>query len=367
MSSASAPLTTQAGSPRTRVMVVDDSVVVRGLMARWIAEEEGLEVVTTVANGRIALEALDRVQPDIVLLDLEMPEMDGITALPHLLNRRPGLKVIVISTLTQRNAEISIKCLSLGAVDYLGKPETNRQVTTSASFRQDLIEKVRALAAARGGQPRARLRLAATAPVPVTRSIRTKPKCVLIGSSTGGPRAVEEVLLGFGSAIQHVPVLIVQHMPPMFTGVFAEHLRTQIGVRACEAEDGESLVPGTVYIAPGGRHMGLDAKGGEPIIRLSDGPPVNFCRPAVDVLFQDAAALFGPSALAIVLTGMGSDGTQGARALVTRGATVLAQDEATSTIWGMPGSVVKAGLAQDVLPLQAIGPALKGFIAGSTP
>lgn len=351
-------------------MVVDDSVVIRGLVARWIGEAGEFEVVTTAANGRAAVEALDRVEPDIVLLDIEMPEMDGLTALPHLLRRRPGMKIVVISTLTQRNAEISLKCLSLGATDYLPKPDGHRQVTTSAEFRRDLMEKLRGLATARGRVPRQPLNVASTpvtppAPRPAPRLVSTRPRCLLIGASTGGPRAVEEVLVGLGSALQRVPTLIVQHMPPMFTGVFADHLRVQLGIRACEPKDGEPLVPGTVYIAPGGRHMGLSAGQGEPIIRLDDGPPVNFCRPAVDVLFRDAAPIFGASALAVILTGMGSDGTHGARALVQAGATVMAQDEATSTIWGMPGSVVKAGLAHDVLPLDSIGPALKATIGGS--
>jgi two-component system chemotaxis response regulator CheB len=349
-------------------MIVDDSVVVRGLVARWIGEASGFEVVTTVANGRLALDALDRVQPDIVLLDLEMPEMDGLTALPHLLRRRPELKVIVVSTLSTRNAEISLKCLSLGAVDYLAKPQGHRQVTTSAEFRRELIDKLKALAGSRGRPARATLRLAAQQqPRPVPRPIPTRPRCLLIGASTGGPRAVEEVLIGLGSALQRLPVLVVQHMPPMFTGVFADHLRVQTGIRACEPEDGEGLVPGTVYIAPGGRHMGLSVGLGDPVIRLDDGPPENFCRPAVDVLFRDAAAVFGAAVLAVVLTGMGQDGTHGARALSAAGATIFAQDEATSTIWGMPGSIVKAGLAQDVLPLDAIGPTLKGHIVGSHP
>jgi two-component system chemotaxis response regulator CheB len=208
------------------------------------------------------------------------------------------------------------------------------------------------------------LRIAATAPRPAAKLGPARPQCLLIGASTGGPRAIEEVLIGLGSALQRLPVLVVQHMPPMFTGVFADHLRVQVGVRACEPEDGEPLVPGTVYIAPGGRHMGLSIGLGDPVIRLDDGPPVNFCRPAVDVLFRDAATIFGAAALAVVLTGMGSDGTQGARALVQSGASVIAQDEATSTVWGMPGSIVKAGLAQNILPLDAIGPALKGHIAG---
>jgi two-component system chemotaxis response regulator CheB len=341
-------------------MVVDDSVVIRGLVARWIGEAGGFEVVTTAANGRVAIEALERVEPDIVLLDLEMPDIDGITALPQLLARRPGMKVVVVSTLTKRNAEISFKCLSLGAVDYLAKPDGARQATVVTEFRRELIEKLRGLAPARPPSrmpgspvvlPTARPALTGT----------TRPQYLLIGSSTGGPRAVEEVLRGLGSALRRVSILIVQHMPPTFTGVFADHLQAQLGVRACEPAHGEALAAGTVYVAPGGRHMGL---GPGPVIRLDDGPPVNFCRPAVDVLFKDAAALFGPTALAVVLTGMGSDGMHGARALVAAGAAVLAQDEATSTVWGMPGSVVRAGLARDVLPLPAIGPTLKSHIDG---
>jgi two-component system chemotaxis response regulator CheB len=167
-----------------------------------------------------------------------------------------------------------------------------------------------------------------------------------------------------GSVLQRLPVLVVQHMPPMFTGVFADHLRVQLGVRACEPVHGEPLTPGTVYIAPGGRHMGLSIGGGGAMIRLDDGPPVNFCRPAVDVLFRDAAAVFKSAVVAVVLTGMGSDGTHGARELCHAGATVIAQDEATSTVWGMPGSIVKAGYAQAILPLESIGPTLKGHIAG---
>jgi two-component system chemotaxis response regulator CheB len=348
-------------------MVVDDSVVIRGLVSRWLGETGEFDVVTTAANGRIAVEALERIDPQIVLLDIEMPEMDGLEALPLMLRRRPGIKIIVVSTLTRRNAEISLKCLSLGATDYLAKPDGHRHVTTSTDFRRDLIAKLKALAASTGRAPRPALRLAAPIARPRHKPLAVRPKCLLIGASTGGPRAVEEVLVGLGSALQHLPILVVQHMPPMFTGVFADHLRVQAGVRACEPEDGETLVAGTVYIAPGGRHMGVSIGLGNPVIRLDDGPPVNFCRPAVDVLFKDAACVFGAGALAVVLTGMGSDGTEGARLLAKAGATILAQDEATSTVWGMPGSIAKAGLAKDILPLDAIGPALKGHIAGPTP
>jgi two-component system chemotaxis response regulator CheB len=346
------------GPPRTRVMVADDSVVVRGLVSRWL-EEGGFEVVARVPNGQAAIEALERAEPDIVLLDLDMPELDGLATLPRLLEMRPNLSVIVISTLTQRNAEISLKCLSLGALDYLPKPDTNRQVSTSASFRADLIAKLEVL----GPRPRcggggAREARAA----PVRRTLPTAPRYLLIGASTGGPKAIGEVLSKMGPRLGRVPTLIVQHMPPIFTAVFAEHLSAQLGLPVREAEHGEPLTPGKVIVAPGGRHMGLTRAGGQVLVRLDDGPPANFCKPAVDVLFRDAAAILGASALAVVLTGMGSDGVHGARALVSAGAAVLAQDEATSTVWGMPGKIARAGLAHDVLPLGAIASTVRSLM-----
>jgi two-component system chemotaxis response regulator CheB len=347
------------------VLVADDSVVVRGLIARWLAES-GIEVVATVSNGLLAIAALDRVEPDIVLLDLDMPELDGMATLPRLLEKRPGLSVIVISTLTQRNAGISLKCLSLGAVDYLPKPGSNREVTTSLAFRQELVAKIQGLARPRRrGAWHAPAESSAPARMPRPR-LPVAPRCLLIGASTGGPRAVGEVLGGLREALRSVPTLIVQHMPPIFTTVFAEHLQSQIGLPAREALDGEAPLPGRVYVAPGGRHMGLlRDKDHKVAIRLDDGPPVNFCRPAVDVLFRDAAATFGASALAVILTGMGSDGLNGAKALVESGAAVIAQDEATSTVWGMPGHVARNGLAEAVLPLDGIAPAVRALLGGS--
>ncbi|UHC19199.1 chemotaxis response regulator protein-glutamate methylesterase [Methylobacterium currus] len=392
MAASAAPSTpSPSAGPRIRVLVADDSVVVRGLVSRWL-EEAGCEIVGTASNGRIALDALDRVQPDIVLLDIEMPELDGTQALPRMLAKRPGLQVVMMSTLTQRNAEISLRCLALGAIDYLPKPEGNRGVTTQASFREDLVQKIRMLGADLRNRPRARPAAlperpgpvglperTAAAPAPVPRpaaaaapvSVRprplrvTPPRCLLIGSSTGGPRAVGEVLESIGAAtLRRVPVLIVQHMPPVFTAVFAEHLGARIGLPAAEAKHGEPVRPGTVYVAPGGRHMGLSGSATEAVIQLNDGPPVNFCRPAVDVMFRDAAEVYGAATLSVVLTGMGSDGTKGAKALVDAGGVMLAQDEATSTVWGMPGSLVRAGYAHEILPLPAIGPALRTAIAG---
>lgn len=379
---APSPAAPPQASQRVRVLIADDSAVVRGLVARWIGEA-GHEVVATAANGRIALEAMSRHDPDVILLDIDMPELDGTQALPLLLAKSPGVQVIMMSTLTTRNADISLRCLALGAVDYIPKPESNRGVTTSDAFRTDLIERVRIF-----GKARARKRgpIAAStpaghgtpAPTPVSALrptaplvLRPKaragvaPRVLLIGASTGGPRAVGEVLEKIGAAtLRQFPVLIVQHMPPVFTAVFAEHLGARTGLPAAEGKADERLQPGRIYVAPGGRHMGLAGTRGDVTIRLHDGPVVNFCRPAVDVLFQDAAAIFGPSALAVVLTGMGSDGTGGARALTEAGGAVLAQDEATSTVWGMPGSIAKAGLAQAILPLAEIGPALRNLLTG---
>lgn len=374
MSAALSHAPAPAGLPRTRILVADDSVVVRGLVSKWL-QEAGFDVVATVSNGRAAVDAIEKSDPDIVLLDIEMPELDGLAALPLLLAKRPTLQVVMMSTLTQRNADISLKCLSLGATDYLPKPDSNRSVTVSIDFRQDLVTKMRGLGAAKPRRTPGPASSVAAAPAPRLEIVKrpaarlrtgtAAPRCLLIGASTGGPRAVGEFLAGVGAAtLKRFPVLIVQHMPPVFTGVFAEHLAARIGLPAAEGKHGEVLRPGVVYVAPGGRHMGIEKAADGVAIKLSDGPPVNFCRPAVDVLFRDAAAVFGAATVSVVLTGMGSDGMHGAQALVEAGGPVLAQDEATSTVWGMPGAVAKAGLAQDILPLQALGPAARALLGG---
>ncbi|WP_409568334.1 chemotaxis response regulator protein-glutamate methylesterase [Methylobacterium sp. E-041] len=380
-----APKPWATASVPIKVLIADDSAVVRGLVARWIGEA-GFTVVGTASNGRIAVEMMTRHDPDVVLLDIDMPELDGTEALPRMLAASPTVQVVMMSTLTTRNADISLKCLALGAVDYLAKPESNRGVTTSDAFRADLVERVRLFGAARarrrGPAPAPIAPGAAPSPMPAPAAPRPSapvtlrpkartglaPRVLLVGASTGGPRAVGEMLEKIGAAtLRRLPILIVQHMPPIFTAVFAEHLATRTGLVAAEGKADERLEPGRIYVAPGGRHMGLTGGGGrEPVIRLDDGPPVNFCRPAVDVLFKDAAALFGGATLSVVLTGMGSDGTHGARALCEAGGAVLAQDEATSTVWGMPGSIAKAGLAQAILPLPEIGPALRAMITGQT-
>lgn len=358
-------------TPARRVLIVDDSVVVRGLFSRWISEHPGLTVAGIAADGRAAIEAASRLKPDLIILDLDMPEVDGLAALPEILVQSPKSIVLVASSLTRRNARLSLRCLSLGAVDVLPKPEGNRDLTVSLEFRRELVAKLVALCEAK---PRVRPVLPAqtllpsrTAPGLVTNLApytSVIPRYLLIGASTGGPRAVSRLLGDLGPALGQLTTLVVQHMPPVFTASFADQIASHTGHPAREPLDGEQLVAGSIYIAPGGRHLGIERRLGHPVARIDDGPPVRFCRPAVDILFNDAARIFGTSAIGIILTGMGSDGTDGTRALREAGSAVIVQDEATSTVWGMPGSVVKAGLASKVMPIEEIGPALRSLLTG---
>jgi two-component system chemotaxis response regulator CheB len=382
---AAAPLTPACGQAPIRVMMVDDAVVVRGLVSRWIEEEPGLALAASVRTGRDAVAQLERADPDVVVLDVEMPELDGISALPLLLEKKPDLVVIMASTLTRRNAEISLKALSLGAADYIPKPETNRGITTSATFRRELMEKILQLGRRRKRRPQEAAHPAASAtsrhPRPAnhaeegaataTHKLRPfsamPPRVLLIGSSTGGPQALTQLISRIGGVTVRVPVLITQHMPPTFTTILAEHLARASGRPAYEPHDGEAPHPGTIYVAPGGKHMRLARRQAGAVIAIDDGPPVNFCKPAVDPLFGSAAEIWGNATLAVVLTGMGSDGTNGARSIVAAGGSVIAQDEATSVVWGMPGSVTQAGLCSAVLPIDQIAPKLVELFGGDRP
>lgn len=355
-----------------RVMVVDDSAVARGFIRRWVEVEPGIDIVASLRTGCEALDYLDRTDPDVVVLDVEMPDMDGITALPLLLRKKPGLVVIMASTLTRRNAEVTLRALSLGALDCIQKPDAQGAMT-SENYRHALVSKIRELGtrARRGLMPAAgdarrpalvRPRLPAgdgTARPLVLRSTNhVTPRVLVIGSSTGGPQALNEVCSRIGPVIDQSPVLITQHMPPTFTTILAEHLTRATGRLAREAEDGEPIHAGRIYVAPGHRHLRVERRGGEPVAVLDDSAPIHFCKPAVDILFSSAAATWGAWVLGLMLTGMGTDGTAGASDLVNSGGTLIAQDEATSIVWGMPGSVAQAGLCSQVLPLPEIGPAI---------
>jgi two-component system chemotaxis response regulator CheB len=363
------------------VLIVDDAVVVRGLFGRWIEADGRFEVLPTCADGQSAIVAARKHRPQVIVLDLEMPVMDGMTALPEIIAASPGSAVLIASTLTRRNAKLSMRCLALGAAEVLPKPDSNRDLTLSTSFREEFIAKIAGLAGAQVNALRpARAPAAAHAPVPPA-AVRTPafrelrpsqslaghvsqlPRYIVIGASTGGPRAVAQVLSDIRTVLPHVATLIVQHMPPMFTASFAEQMQAQIGMPVKEPADGERIQQGGVYIAPGGRHMGVVRENGQPVIRISDGPPVKFCRPSVDVLFADVARELGNGALAMVLTGMGSDGCDGSKLLRQAGVAVIAQDEASSVVWGMPGAVTKAGHASLVLPLTDIGPSIRELIA----
>jgi len=381
-----APPAPSAAQGPLRVMIVDDAVVVRGLVSRWIDEEPGLKTVASLRNGREAVDQLLRYNPDVVLLDIDMPDLDGLEALPLLLEKKRDLVVIMSSTLTRRNAEVSLKALSLGAADYIPKPATNREVTTSATFRRELIEKVRQLGLRkRRPTPDARARVPAGAPA--ARKIGlvdarvipgvghsseftlrafalAPPRVLLIGSSTGGPQALTTLVAQLGPVIERAPVLITQHMPPTFTTILAEHLSRAANCPAREAEAGEVIAPGRIYLAPGGRHMTIGKQDRRAVIALDDGPLINFCRPAVDPMFSSAAQVWGAGILALILTGMGTDGTHGAQDVVAAGGSVMAQDEPTSVVWGMPGSAANAGVCSAVLPLDEIGPKVVRLFRG---
>ncbi|MBR0687592.1 chemotaxis response regulator protein-glutamate methylesterase [Bradyrhizobium manausense] len=377
-----------------RVMVVDDSVVIRGLISRWIGAEHDMEVAASLRTGLEAVNQIERINPDVAVLDIEMPELDGISALPQLLAKKRDLVIIMASTLTRRNAEISFKALSLGAADYIPKPESTRETSAADVFHHDLIQKIRHLGArlrrktavaspplapASPAAPAARApavtRPTAPAPAPAvsalssgsltTRPFSTQaPKVLLIGSSTGGPQALMALVTELGPVIDRFPVLITQHMPPTFTTILAEHLARSSRRPAAEAVDGEPVKPGRIYLAPGGKHMRVVRSGAEAAIALDDGPAVNFCKPAVDPLFTSAIDIWHGNILSVILTGMGSDGMRGGKDIVAAGGSVIAQDEASSVVWGMPGAAANAGICAAILPLNQIGAKVNRLFTG---
>ncbi len=350
-----------------RVMICDDSVVIRSAIARMLESEASVRVVARVANGKQALEELKRQQIDVAVLDIEMPEMDGMEALPLLLRADPGLRVVMASTLTTRGADIALQALRLGAADYIPKPST--AAIADDSFRRELIAKVTGLARMRR---RATTRPGTPAAPPVAQAWQTrqaskiKPRLLAVGSSTGGPQALFTFVQGLGRALP-VPVVLTQHMPPAFTRMLAEHLSKLGGTPCAEARDGEAVEAGRLYLAPGDRHLLVHAEGQRLVARLSDSPPENFCRPSVDPMLRSAVGACGGAVLMVMLTGMGHDGLAGTRELVAAGGAALAQDEATSVVWGMPGAVAQAGLCHRILPLPRLAAATLELLKGGRP
>jgi two-component system chemotaxis response regulator CheB len=314
-------------------------------------------VVARAANGEAALQALQRQTVDVVVLDIEMPVMDGLTALPLLLKADPHLRIIMASTLTTRGADIALRALRLGAADYLPKPSAAE--IQDDSFRRELIAKVRGLARLRAtaaGHTTTARPAPGPTPATATRPLgRLKPTLLAIGSSTGGPQALFQLVQGLGKHLP-VPVVLTQHMPATFTPILAEHL-SKLGFMPCtEARQGEPLLAGHIYLAPGDRHLLVEAANGGLRCNLSSDPPENFCRPSVDPMLRSAVAATSGRVLMAMLTGMGHDGLAGTRLVISSGGTAIAQDEATSVVWGMPGAVAQAGLCHAILPLARLAP-----------
>jgi two-component system chemotaxis response regulator CheB len=340
--------------PQISVLVVDDSVVIRRLVTDALQAEPDIRVVGTAPNGKVALAKIQQLAPDIVTLDIEMPEMDGLTTIKEIRKTHKKLPVIMFSTLSVAGGAATLEALSSGASDYVTKPANVGSVLESmASVREQLVPRIRALTGRRA--PAA----GATRPV-VTATPAGPPQRVdilAVGCSTGGPEALTTVLTRMPADLP-VPVVVVQHMPPVFTRLFAERLDRASKLQVVEATDGLTLQPGHVYVAPGDHHLEVVRVGTQTRTRLHDGPPECFCRPAVDVLFRSVAAAYKGAALGLVLTGMGQDGKRGTEVLRDGGSRVLVQDEATSVVWGMPGAIATAGLADAVLPLDQIGSAV---------
>jgi two-component system chemotaxis response regulator CheB len=341
---------------RIRVLVVDDSVVIRRLVTEVLATDQQIEVIGTASNGRIALTKVRDMSPDLVTMDVEMPEMNGIEAVRALRGSHPRLPVIMFSTLTERGATATLDALAAGARDYITKPSNVGSLDEGRrSVAEQLIPKIKALVQLRA-HPTVRAQPRPVFQPPTRRRIRSGMYSVLaIGCSTGGPDALATLLSALPGDLP-VPVAIVQHMPPVFTRLLSERLDHICALRVSEAAAGDVLVPGRVLIAPGGVHTELRRQGTSVVVRLTEEPPENYCRPAVDVLFRSVAATYGESALGLVLTGMGRDGQQGARAIRDAGGEIYVQDEATSVVWGMPGAVVAAAQADQVLALDQLGP-----------
>lgn len=342
---------------RLRVLVVDDSSVIRKLVSDAVTACPDLELAGSAPNGQVALERVAASVPDLVTLDVEMPVLGGIETLKALKKTHPRLPVLMFASRTERGALATLDALAAGASDFVAKPQAASADEARAFVEKEVLPRLLALgqraAEARPASPLARPAPAAgptAAAPPRPAGPARKVELVVIGVSTGGPQALEKVLPRLPRNLS-VPVLIVQHMPTLFTRLLSERLATLCPLPIREAQGGEPLGPGTVLIAQGGKHLLVARHESLPVARLGDGPPENSCRPAADVLFRSAAEVFGPGVLAVVLTGMGRDGMAGCAAVRARGGQVLAQDRESSTVWGMPGAVVEAGLADLVLPL----------------
>ena len=343
-----------AAVKRIRVLVCDDSATIRAILCSTLGEDAEIEVAGTAVNGQVCLDIVGSLNPDVVLLDVEMPVMDGLTALKELRRRLPKLPVVMFSSLTERGAKATVDALLSGANDYVAKPAGLDPGEVATRIRTEVAARIKAVAPRRSVGPSVATRPTKPGPQPATAARREAIRAVVIAVSTGGPAALAEVLPSFAKSAP-VPVLIVQHMPATFTGQLADRLTKICGIPVREAVDGTAIGPGNVVLAAGGRHLEVAGDLQHPRVAITDGPPENSCRPSADVLFRSAVKLWGGGTLGVVLTGMGRDGLAGSRAVVEAGGGVVVQDESSSVVWGMPGEVARAGLADAVLPLSQVG------------
>jgi two-component system chemotaxis response regulator CheB len=356
-----------------RVIIVDDSALVRKLLTEMLGRDPGIQVVGTAADPYAARERIKQLNPDVITLDVEMPRMDGITFLENLMRLRP-MPVVMVSSLTQKGADVTLRALELGAIDFIAKPKVDIAGTLS-DYADELIAKVKMAAAARvnphpSPSPRAALhvdpRRSADAVLPAVtkpRVLRTTDRVVAVGASTGGTEAIRELLVALPA---DAPAIVIsQHIPAAFSKPFAERMNRSSAMAVCEAQDGQYIIPGHVYIAPGDQHLMVERDGARYRCKLSDGPQVNRHRPSVDVMFRSVAQNVGPNAIGVILTGMGDDGARGLKEMLDAGAHTIAQDEPSSVVWGMPGSAVRLGAAQHVLPLGRIADEVLDLLARS--
>lgn len=362
-------------SNQIHIMLVDDSAVIRGALTRLLETSPVMKVVKSVADGNAAILAARTRKPHVVILDIEMPIMDGITALPKILEASPDTKVIMFSSLTEKGATVTLEALKLGAVECLVKPSSAQEVGEGSPFQKQLLALIEGLTPEYKRRPAENQTSATLTPAQKPSlisgtfslyddklSFKGKPSILAIGSSTGGPQALFNVLkhcAGFD-----IPIIITQHMPATFTKILAEHIGQQTGVKTQEAQDGMPIEPGQIYVAPGGVHMIFEMSGTQLVAKLDDSPPVNFCKPAVDPMLDSIIGIYGQKVLGVILTGMGYDGREACKRLVQANGRLIAQDEETSVVWGMPGAVAQANICSAVLPLNDIGPWIKRTVMG---
>lgn len=350
-----------------RVMIVDDSSVVRRAVTDALSSDPGISVVGTASNGKIALQRIIQWNPEVLILDLEMPESDGFELLRALRADFPNIRTIMFSSATQKGASQTIEALSLGASDYVAKPTGTHPGGYAEAVKQVAAELAPKVKQFRPPQPGMKVFQKQGRPIEeltVERALRMVNQSfgvVAIGISTGGPAALSKLIPELSKTFS-LPIVIVQHMPPVFTRMLAERLDQGGGVRVVEGADGMALEPGVAYIAPGNYHMVVRQKEGKVVLAMNQEPPVNYCRPSADVLFRSVAEVYGAEALGIIMTGMGQDGLNGIRAMKTKGAVIFAQDQASSVVWGMPSFVVREGLADCVLPLGQMRAAIEGCV-----